>query len=123
MIAAVASCLIAPTAAYIAPTAPARGAVLRATTLQAPLRPHRVAQPQQQLALVRSRPIVAKAAIAQPTLVQRALMILASVAALMVGASAGAALEAMAAGTCGRAAGVLARLAYDAPELGDEDDG
>mgnify|MGYP003304401150 CR=1 FL=1 len=47
----------------------------------------------------------------------------ASVAALMVGASAGAALEAMAAGACGRAAGVLARLAYDAPELGDEDDG
>ena len=45
----------------------------------------------------------------------------ASVAALMVGASAGAALEAMAAGACGRAAGVLARLAYDAPELGDED--
>ena len=47
----------------------------------------------------------------------------ASVAALMVGASAGAALEAMAAGACGRAAGVLARLAYAAPELGDEDDG
>ena len=47
----------------------------------------------------------------------------ASVAALMVGASAGAALEAMAAGACGRAAGVLARLAYDAPELGDEDGG
>ena len=81
----VASVLLAPTSAYIAPTAPPRGAVLRSGALHAPMRPNRVAQPQQQLALVRSRPIVAKAAIAQPTLVQRALVFLASLAAFVLG--------------------------------------
>lgn len=42
----------------------------------------------------------------------------AAVAALMVGSNAGRELAAMAAGACGRAGGVLARLSYDAPDDG-----
>ena len=83
-VAVFASALLAPTGAYVAPTALPRSAVLPISTLQAPLRPLRVAKPHSQ-AVVRSRPIVASTATAaQPSLVKRAMMLFASALAFVL---------------------------------------